>query len=185
MFSRSRPEVGSGRDPRIQPRPRTRLESGARFGSAVHAQARPRVSRGGRVVVPRVSAASARVQVALLRLLYVPRAPPQRRGDGRARTSSAAARDGVPENGPSVFIAPEVPRLRNARSRAYGSSAGTPPELSCVPLCARRERARRVLGGARVERHSLASAVIPPLSTGALELLLERRVGRVCATEQA
>ena len=102
----------------------------------MHAQARPRVSRGGR--------GSCRAS------------PPPRRACrsrcsassmSRARRLSAAATDAPgrapppratasPRNGPSVFIAPEVPRLRNARSRAYGSSAGTPPELSCVPLCA-------------------------------------------------
>ena len=65
-----------------------------------------------------------------------PLARARRLGASAAGAHGRAPPPRRPSDGPSVFIAPEVPRLRNARSRAYGSSAGTPPELSCVPLCA-------------------------------------------------
>ena len=138
VFSRSRPEGRLGcRDPRDPAPGRDPFGIPAPGSGALCTRRRDRAS-------PAADAWSCRAS------------PPPRRACrsrcsassmSRARRLSASATDAPgrapppratasPRNGPSVFIAPEVPRLRNARSRAYGSSAGTPPELSCVPLCA-------------------------------------------------
>ena len=169
----------------------------ARLGCAVHAQTRPRgvvLSRCWNADVPVVVTRVAQRLVALLRLLDVPRAPTQRLGDGGAR-ALPSKRTAEPAGLASGARVPrdDIPEERAERVHHVGGlqaqkrsllrvwTRGDVPRgdvtgVSGAALQSRRRGERRRL---RQRRH------LRRRRREALELLLERRVGRVRTAEQA